>query len=193
MRALAVGVGTHHGALPRPFLTAIEELLDKRRLSVVVASPTLAQGVDLSCSVLIFRSLQRYERGRWRPISLAEFANVVGRVGRAFVDLDGITVLPTFDASKRAVQHNIFETLVQKSRGQRLLSGLAQLIWQIFERLADVLEVRKDPLVEYVLNHSDLWEDVRLARDSESEEEDETAEVLESWAGPPGHRDLVAY
>ena len=63
MKALEVGVGTHHGALPRPFLSAIEELLDKRRLSIVVASPTLAQGVDLACSVLIFRSIQRYEQG----------------------------------------------------------------------------------------------------------------------------------
>jgi hypothetical protein len=61
MRALEIGVGTHHGALPRPFLSAIEELLDSRRLSIVVASPTLAQGIDLACSVLIFRSLQRYE------------------------------------------------------------------------------------------------------------------------------------
>jgi replicative superfamily II helicase len=51
VRALEVGVGTHHGA-PRPFLNAVEELLDERRLSVVVASPTLAQGIDLACSVL---------------------------------------------------------------------------------------------------------------------------------------------
>src|SRR5205807_2909900 len=90
VRALEIGVGTHHGALPRPFLGAVEELLDARQLSVVVASPTLAQGIDLACSVLIFRSLRRYEEGKWRPIRPAEFANVVGRAGRAYVDLDGI-------------------------------------------------------------------------------------------------------
>jgi hypothetical protein len=44
VRAPEVGVGTRHGALPRPFLYAVEELLDSRRLSIVVASPTLAQG-----------------------------------------------------------------------------------------------------------------------------------------------------
>lgn len=50
--ALQAGIGIHHGALPRPFLSAIEQLLHQRKLRVVIASPTLAQGLDLSCSVL---------------------------------------------------------------------------------------------------------------------------------------------
>lgn len=37
--ALEVGIGTHHGALPRPFLNAVEKLLEARRLPIVVASP----------------------------------------------------------------------------------------------------------------------------------------------------------
>ena len=180
VRALEIGVGTHHGALPRPFLNAIEELLDARRLSIVVASPTLAQGIDLACSVLIFRSLKRYENGKWVAISLPEFANVVGRAGRAYVDLDGIAVLPTFDAQTRLQQHSLFAQLVEKSRGQRLLSGLAQLIWQISTLLTQKLGVQKDKFLEYVLNHRDLWEDARLAAAREGEDdEDEVEDSLE--------------
>jgi hypothetical protein len=179
MKALSVGVGTHHGALPRPFLSAIEELLDRRRLSVVVASPTLAQGVDLACSVLIFRSIQRYEKGGWRSMRLAEFANVVGRVGRAFVDIDGITVLPTFDAGKRAAQHSIFQQLIDKSRGQRLLSGLAQLIWQIAQRLIESLSVPEPSLAEYVLNNVDFWTSVGAASSDEDEDDEDLEESLE--------------
>jgi hypothetical protein len=154
-------------------------LLDKRRLSVVVASPTLAQGVDLACSVLIFRSIQRYEKGSWRSMQLAEFANVVGRVGRAFVDIDGITVLPSFDASKRSKQHSLFQQLIDKSRGQRLLSGLAQLIWQIAQRLSVLLSVPESQLVEYVLNNADLWDTIGAADDEEDEDEDLLEESLE--------------
>lgn len=179
VRALEVGVGTHHGALPRPFLNAVEELLDTRRLSIVVASPTLAQGIDLACSVLIFRSLKRYENGEWVRISLAEFANVVGRAGRAYVDLDGIAVLPTFDAQTRSQQHNLFANLVEKSRGQRLLSGLAKLIWEISKRLTEKLGVPKDRLLEYVLNQHDLWEDARLAAEGEAGDDDEVDDSLE--------------
>ncbi|MDP1572028.1 MAG: DEAD/DEAH box helicase [Vicinamibacterales bacterium] len=179
MKALEVGVGTHHGTLPRPFLSAIEELLDRKHLSVVVASPTLAQGVDLACSVLIFRSIQRYEKGGWRPMGLAEFANVVGRVGRAFVDIDGITVLPTFEVSKRASQHALFQKLIDNSRGQRLLSGIAQLIWQIAQHLTESLSVPKSSLVEYVMNNSGVWDDVSAVGDDDDEDDDDRDESLE--------------
>jgi len=173
VRALEVGVGTHHGALPRPFLNAVEELLDSRRLPIVVASPTLAQGIDLACSVLIFRSLKRYEGGQWVPISAAEFSNVVGRSGRAFVDLDGISVFPTFDAGTRSQQHAVFEKLIKDSKGQRLWSGLARLIWSILHRLAQKLGVKHDALLEYVLNQRNLWDDARLAAAEQQEDEDE--------------------
>jgi len=180
VRALQIGVGTHHGTLPRPFLHAVEELLDTRRLSVVVASPTLAQGIDLACSVLIFRSLKRYEDGEWTSISPAEFANVVGRAGRAYVDLDGIAVLPSFEAQSRSELHDVFTKLIENARGQRLLSGLAQLIWQIAKELREKLGVQKDKLLEYVLNQHDLWADVRLTAETALEEdEDEVADNLE--------------
>lgn len=182
VRALEIGVGTHHGALPRPFLNAVEQLLDARRLSVVVASPTLAQGIDLACSVLIFRSLKRYEDGEWRPISPAEFSNVVGRAGRAYVDLDGIAVLPSFDSQSRSELHRVFEAMVEKSRGQRLLSGLAQLIWQISQALSEKLGVKRDELSEYVLNQHDLWNDARLAvAESEDEDEEGVEDTLEKY------------
>jgi DEAD/DEAH box helicase len=182
VRALEAGIGTHHGALPRPFLNAVEELLDERRLSVVIASPTLAQGIDLACSVLIFRSLRRYEDGEWVPISPAEFGNVIGRAGRAYVDLDGISVLPTFDAQSRAELHRIFSNLIQKSRGQRLLSGLALLISRMARLLIRKLGVPKDSLLDYVLNHRDLWNDSRLATSVQEENEDESDETYEGYA-----------
>ena len=180
VRALEVGVGTHHGALPRPFLNAVEELLDARRLSVVVASPTLAQGIDLACSVLIFRSLKRYEGGQWVPISAAEFSNVVGRSGRAYVDLDGISVLPTFDAADRSQQHAVFAKLIKDSRGQRLLSGLAQLTWNLGHHLAQKLGAKPSDLLEYILNQRDLWDDTRLDAKETEDDEDEGEDGLEA-------------
>ena len=149
---------------------------------MVVASPTLAQGIDLACSVLIFRSLRRYEDGEWVPISPAEFANVVGRAGRAFVDLDGIAVLPTFDAHSRSQQHQIFNKLIELSRGQRLLSGLAQVIWQIAKNVRQKIGIKEDAFLEYVLNHHDLWADTRLvAQDESAEDEDDVEDSLEKY------------
>jgi len=174
--ALEAGIGIHHGALPRPFLSAIEHLLHQRKLSVVIASPTLAQGLDLSCSVLVFRSLQRYEQGGWKCISAAEFSNVLGRVGRAFVDLDGIAVLPTFNGAKRAEQHKHYADLIEASTGQQLVSGLARLVANLAMRMSALLRVPTQQFSEYLLNNPALWDDPRLA-DADDDEEDEEAEA----------------
>jgi hypothetical protein len=166
---LQVGVGTHHGALPRPFLTAVEELITRRRLPVVVASPTLAQGIDLACSVLIFRSLQRFDPATERQVSIsaAEFANVVGRAGRAYVDVDGIAVLPTFEARTREARHQIFRSLIRRSHQQRLVSGLALLVNELGQQLAARLQVSPAELLEYVLNQRNLWGDERLKEEGQ--------------------------
>lgn len=185
VRGLEIGVGTHHGALPRAFLSAVEDLLGRRLLPVVVASPTLAQGIDLSCGVLVFRSLERYDPKHERcvPIGSAEFANVVGRAGRAFVDLDGIAVLPTFDAAKRHRKHELFDELAKISREQRLVSGLARLVWEVAGRVRERLSVPSGRFLEYVLNQRDFWADVQLSASEEAEEgeEGETARTLDEY------------
>ena len=175
--ALELGVGTHHGALPRPFQGAIEDLLEKKRLPILVASPTLAQGVDLSCSVLIFRSLTRFDAqtDRHKPISAAEFANVVGRAGRAYVDLDGIVVLPCFDPARQTRQHEIFKQLIEDARNQELVSGFARLVVELAKILAERLEVPIDQLLEYVLNHREVWSDERLSASEGTDDDDDPA------------------
>lgn len=176
VKALELGVGTHHGALPRPFQSAIEDLLERKRLPVVIASPTLAQGVDLSCSVLVFRSLTRFdpEKKRHAPISAAEFANVVGRAGRAYVDLDGIVVLPSFVAGHaRVTRHKQFEQLIEDSQAQRLISGLVQLVNELTARISWKLGVDAATLLEYVANNANLWSDERLASAENLDEDDD--------------------
>lgn len=175
VKGLIIGVGMHHGALPRPFLSAVEELLNARRLPIVVASPTLAQGIDLSCSVLIFRSLMRFDPETKRPkaISAAEFSNVIGRAGRAFVDLDGIVVAPSFEGgSSRRKRHKIFNDLIEESKQQRLRSGLAVLIIEISKRICRSLGVQPSEFSEYVLNNRDLWSDGRISEAEEPDGED---------------------
>ena len=189
--ALEAGIGIHHGALPRPFLGAIEHLLHQRKLSVVIASPTLAQGLDLSCSVLVFRSLQRYELGKWKCIPAAEFSNVLGRVGRAFVDLDGIAVLPTFDAAKRASQQKDFSDLIAASAGQRLVSGLARLVANLIQRMGLLLGVQPKDFSEYVLNNPTFWDDSHLSEANDGEDDDEAEATTQRLAADLADLDVA--
>jgi hypothetical protein len=50
VQCLSIGIAVHHGQLPRPFLRAVERLLKDRLLKLTIASPTLAQGLNLSAT-----------------------------------------------------------------------------------------------------------------------------------------------
>lgn len=170
MRALRLGVAVHHGQLPRPFLAEIESLLRKRVLTVAISSPTLAQGVDLSFGVLVFTSL-------WRSgstIPPKEFANVIGRVGRAYVDLDGIYVLPVYESDgwTRTRRLNEFHQMVADARGRELESGLYLLILVCLWRLKETLGLQGNALEDYVLNQ-------QTAIDKIASGDDENAEQME--------------
>lgn len=170
LRALQLGVGIHHGALPRPFLSEIEDLLHARKLRLCIASPTLAQGVDLSCSVLIFKSI--YRSGD-EPIEPEEFANVVGRAGRAYVDLDGISVFPVFAPRAPAPKAlRAYRELVSRSATRRLESGLVQLVEWLIRLLADGLGASHEVVREYVLNVDTAW-DVEVREELRDGEEGE--------------------
>lgn len=154
---LKIGVAVHHGALPRQFLGEIESLLRSRCLRVCVCSPTLAQGVDLNFSVLLFRSIYRLKD---RTIDAKEFANVVGRVGRAFVDLDGLYVYPLFNTDSRKVRRrlNDFAHLTRQAQQRQLESGVLLLVRYIVKLLRSRLNCTADQLKEYVLNTDSAWQ-----------------------------------
>lgn len=118
LKCLDLGVAIHHGALPGPFRREIEELLHKRILKVTVASPTLAQGLNLSASVVLFSSLHR----SGNLLRGSEFANVIGRAGRAFVDTEGLVLYPVFDPS--AYKRSNWIQLTEGVRTRALQSGL---------------------------------------------------------------------
>lgn len=163
VRCLELGVAVHHGSLPRQFLGEVETLLRQRILSVCICSPTLAQGLDLSFSVLLFRSLYRH---RDNPIPPKEFANVVGRIGRAFVDLDGLYVLPVFETDGYKVRKKLFHfrKLIEQAQQRQLESGVRMLVGYIIQALQARIGGDPNQLKEYVLNMASTW-DVAASED----------------------------
>jgi hypothetical protein len=124
---------------------------------VCICSPTLAQGLDLNFGVLLFRSLYRNKN---EPIEAKEFANVIGRVGRAFVDLDGLYVLPIFETGKKKQAYRIeeFNRLIANAKRRQLESGVRMLITHIIAVLRSRLNCNGAQLQEYVLNMTSSWE-----------------------------------
>ena len=165
---LKAGVAIHHGRLPRPFLRELEVLLSEGVLKVIVASPTLSQGLNLNAAVLLVPALYRASE----KISGEEFANVAGRAGRAFVDVEGLIVHVMFDEVDWRKKE--WGKLVASAKARTLKSGLIQIVAEILERLSR----------EGVLDRDDAWEYLANAREAWRSPEEESAVAERLAAGP---------
>lgn len=149
--SLRVGVAIHHGRLPSPFLRELELLLSEGVLKVIVASPTLSQGLNLNAAVLLVPAL--YRAGE--KIKGEEFANVAGRAGRAFVDVEGLIVHTMYDGIDWRMRE--WRGLVASTKARTLKSGLIQIIAEILERLTHEDTLDRDDAWEYLANAREAW------------------------------------
>ncbi len=149
--SLKAGVAIHHGRLPSPFLRELETLLSEGVLKVIVASPTLSQGLNLNAAVMLVPYLVR----RGEKIKGEEFANVAGRAGRAFVDVEGLIVHVMFDKIKWRERE--WRELVASAKARTLKSGLIQIVAEILERLAREGVLERDDAWEYLANAREAW------------------------------------
>lgn len=153
---LEYGVALHHGGLPRPFLNEVERLLRAGDCRLTIASPTLAQGLNLSASVLLVPSIWRNRE----IIPSAEFANVAGRAGRAFVDVEGLVLHVIWEDSTRETNRAVrnWDDLVVAAKAPKIASGILQLSVNIFKRIAAQADIKPAEVLEYVANHDSAWD-----------------------------------
>ncbi len=164
VESLKIGLAIHHGGLPKPFLRELELLLSNGTLKVIAASPTLSQGLNINAAVLLVPYLVR----SGALITGEEFANVAGRAGRAFVDVEGLILHVIFD--KHAYRLNQWKELVASAKSRTLQSGLFQIINEIIQRLADNGTLEREDAVEYLMNSREGWTEV-AGNDDEGEED----------------------
>ena len=172
IHCLRLGVAIHHGALPTAYRREVERLLREGVLKVTISSPTLAQGLNLSATVVIFHSLFR-NRER---IKTSEFKNVIGRAGRAFVDVEGLVLYPIYDDHRKRIA--VWQRLIADLTSLQLESGLLRLVFLLLIRMHEHLG--KPPiaqLAEYVLNNTAAWTFTRNLHES-SEQKDR---ALRDW------------
>ena len=92
-QALSEGVAPHHGRIPNIVREAIEVDCRAGRYRVIVATNTLAQGVNLPVRTVIMHSTWRAdEEGQRSPIPVRDYWNIAGRAGRAGMETEGLIV-----------------------------------------------------------------------------------------------------
>ena len=101
-QALSQGVAPHHGRLPNVVREAIEIDCRAGHYKVIVATNTLAQGVNLPVRTVIIHSTWRAdEEGERSRIPLRDYWNIAGRAGRARHETEGLVVHITLNPSDR--------------------------------------------------------------------------------------------
>lgn len=173
VECLRAGIAVHHAQLPRPFLRAVEQLLRDQVLKVTIASPTLAQGLNLSATTLLFYSLFRARD----LISGEEFANVAGRAGRAFVDVEGQVLFVAFERK----QLKNWDKVLRASKERDIRSGLFQLVNWFCKELQRRKHFSADQVIDYITCNTAAWVPPEATRTLSEDEEKEQDAFEKKW------------
>jgi superfamily II DNA/RNA helicase len=79
-------VGVHHAGLLPKYRRAIEELFEKKLLSVAVCTETLAAGINLPARSVVLTTLVKGPRGKEKLIDASTAHQIFGRAGRPQFD-----------------------------------------------------------------------------------------------------------
>ncbi|MCS6242374.1 MAG: DEAD/DEAH box helicase [Opitutus sp.] len=171
VKALRAGLAVHHGQLPRAYLREIDRLIALAVIRVVVASPTVNAGLNISATCVLFngcgRGMERFQRRsgayskRLKVLDGTESMNVAGRAGRAFVDTHGEVLGLCFDADQERHWNRLREQMALRS----FTSGLAAVL----DRLIVLLEGENrssEAVRDMIANGVDtLWGQPPVAKD----------------------------
>lgn len=160
LKCLRIGVALHHGALPTAYRKEVERLLRDGVLKVTISSPTLAQGLNLSATAVVMHSLYRHGE----KIKASEFKNVIGRAGRAYIDIEGLVFYPIFEDTRNR-KLNEWVGLIEDLGAREMESGLVQLILSLLLRMHSKVGGDLNHLVDYVVNNPAAWTFPELAEE----------------------------
>jgi hypothetical protein len=96
LNAARLGVIGHHAQLPSEVRFTIERLMRSRAPKIIVATTTLAQGVNIGVSSVIIANYFINQE----PMSHRDFWNICGRAGRAFTDMEGKVLFAIDETAK---------------------------------------------------------------------------------------------
>ena len=119
---VAAGAAFHHAGLSHAHRAIIEEAFRSRILKAVVATPTLAAGVNLPARLVLITEVKRYQLGYgYQAIPVLEYKQFCGRAGRPGFDEVGYAVTI---ARKRTDKDYIFKKYILGSP-EKIKSELA--------------------------------------------------------------------
>ncbi|KID97835.1 activating signal cointegrator 1 complex subunit 3, partial [Metarhizium majus ARSEF 297] len=101
------GIGLHHAGLVESDRQLSEELFLNNKIQILVATSTLAWGVNLPAHLVVVKGTQFYDAKieAYRDMDLTDVLQMLGRAGRPQFDNSGVARIFTQDAKKDFYKH----------------------------------------------------------------------------------------
>ncbi|ATY63869.1 activating signal cointegrator 1 complex subunit 3 [Cordyceps militaris] len=105
--AINFGIGLHHAGLVESDRQLSEELFLNNKIQILVATSTLAWGVNLPAHLVVVKGTQFYDAKieGYRDMDLTDVLQMLGRAGRPQFDTSGVARIFTQDAKKDFYKH----------------------------------------------------------------------------------------
>ncbi|KAL1303367.1 hypothetical protein AAFC00_006764 [Neodothiora populina] len=105
--ALSFGIGLHHAGLVESDRQLSEELFANNKIQILVATSTLAWGVNLPAHLVVVKGTQYFDAKieGYKDMDLTDVLQMLGRAGRPGFDTSGVARIFTQDAKKAFYKH----------------------------------------------------------------------------------------
>jgi hypothetical protein len=135
-RLLQRGVVVHHGNMPGLLARLLVEAIDAKIVTLVLATSTLSEGVNLPFETVLIPNLERWDESSAsnRTLDTREFSNLVGRAGRPGFGTEGRSLVlllrsDLYSARQDRRQYNaLLNQLIRQQENNEPQSPLAELI-----------------------------------------------------------------
>lgn len=105
--ALSFGIGLHHAGLVESDRQLAEELFANNKIQILVATSTLAWGVNLPAHLVVVKGTQFFDAKieGYKDMDLTDVLQMLGRAGRPQFDTSGIARIFTQESKKPFYKH----------------------------------------------------------------------------------------
>jgi hypothetical protein len=195
LKAARRGIICHSNKLTPNVRIAMEKLMRSKAPTIIIASSTLGQGVNIGISTVIVNSPYYSDA----PISARDFWNICGRAGRAYSDAEG-KILYAIDMQRKKWQvdkdRQLAEFYFQRTGIEEVKSGLTMLLRcichvatkagvdfnNLLELIANDFKTKKldEKTVQYLMTLFDLIDDELLAMHSDFADDTDSIDWVET-------------
>lgn len=105
--AISFGIGLHHAGLVESDRQLAEELFLNNKIQILIATSTLAWGVNLPAHLVVVKGTQYFDAKieGYKDMDLTDVLQMLGRAGRPQFDNSGVARIFTKEASKDFYKH----------------------------------------------------------------------------------------